>query len=224
MGLSHSPSIVTNGLINYVDAANFRCYSGTGVTAFDAINNTALSMNGGIGYSSAKLGAFSFATNTNQYIILPTIDTNESFTFNFWNRRNATGAIQNLLHGIDNSGVTYFQLRYDSTNYVQLVKSSNFNIGSFTNYTAPANTDIYLSVVYSKPAALYYLYINGVYQGSVSYITTTFLTTRPVLGSGYAFSENCNGLIYNFSYYNRVLTGAEILQNYNATKTRFGLS
>ncbi len=191
MGLSHSPSIVTNGLINYVDAANFRCYSGTGVTAFDAIKNTALSMVGGIGYSSAKLGSFVF-DNTSRYIILPTIDTNESCTFSFWNRRNATGAIQNLLHGIEGVAQNYFQIRYDTTNYVQLVKSGVFNIGSFTNYTAPANTDIYLTVVYSKPAALYYLYINGVYQGSVSYISTSFVTTRPVLGSGYAFAENFN--------------------------------
>ena len=223
MGLSHSPSVVSNGLINYVDAANSRSYAGTGITAFDAINNTALSMVGGIGYSSTKLGAFVF-DNTGRYIILPTIDTNESSTFSFWNRRNATGAIQNLLHGIDSSGQNYFQIRYDSSNYVQLVKSGIFNIGSFTNYTVPANTDIYLTLVYSKPAALYYLYINGVYQGSVSYITTTFVTTRPVIGSGYVFSENFNGLIYSFSYYNRVLTGAEILQNYDATKTRFGLS
>ena len=223
MGLIHSPSVVSNGLINYVDAANSRSYAGTGITAFDAINNTALSMIGGIGYSSAKLGAFVF-DNTGRYIILPTIDTNESSTFSFWNRRNATGAIQNLLHGIDSSGQNYFQIRYDSSNYVQLVKSGIFNIGSFTNYTVPANTDIYLTLVYSKPAALYYLYINGVYQGSVSYITTTFVTTRPVIGSGYVFSENFNGLIYSFSYYNRVLTGAEILQNYDATKTRFGLS
>jgi hypothetical protein len=223
MGLSHSPSIVTNGLINYVDAANSRCYSGTGVTAFDAIKNTALSMVGGIGYSSAKLGSFVF-DNTGRYIILPTIDTNESCTFSFWNRRNATGAIQNLLHGIEGVAQNYFQIRYDTTNYVQLVKSGVFNIGSFTNYTAPANTDIYLTVVYSKPAALYYLYINGVYQGSVSYISTSFVTTRPVLGSGYAFAENFNGLIYSFSYYNRVLTAAEILKNYDATKRRFGLS
>ena len=223
MGLSHSPSIVTNGLINYVDAANFRCYSGTGVTAFDAINNTALSMVGGIGYSSTKLGAFVF-DNTGRYIILPTIDTNESSTFSFWNRRNATNTIQNLLHGIDGSGVNYFQIRYDTSNYVQLVRSGISNIGSFTSYTAPANTDIYLTLVYSKPAALYYLYINGVYQGSVNYSSVTFVTTRQVIGSGYVVTENFNGLIYSFSYYNRVLTGAEILQNYNATKGRFGLS
>jgi len=221
MGIAYNTSIVMDGLVNYVDAPNPRCYSGSGLTAFDIISGTGLSIAGGIGYSTAKQGAFVF-DNTARYIILPTIDTNESCTFSFWNRRNTTGAIQNLLHGIEGVAQNYFQIRYDTTNYVQLVKSGVFNIGSFTNYTAPANTDIYLTLVYSKPAALYYLYINGVYQGSVSYISTSFVTTRPVLGSGYAFAENFNGLIYNFSYYNRVLTAQEIIKNYNATKKRYG--
>lgn len=222
MGLSHSPSIVINGLSLYIDASNSRCYSGTGATALDVTTGASSSIVG-IGFSTAKLGAFSFSNN-NQYIILPTIDTNESFTLNFWNRRNSTGSVHNLLHGIDSSGQNYFQVRYDSSNYVQLVKSGIFNIGSFTSYTSTAGNDVYLTVVYSKPSGFYYLYINGVYQGSVSYSATTFLTTRPVLGSGYSFMEYFNGLIYSFTYYNRVLTGAEIVQNYDATKGRYGLT
>jgi hypothetical protein len=38
-------------------------------------------------------------------------------------------------------------------------------------------------------------------------------------GRGYYF----NGDIANFRFYNRVLTGAEVSQNFQATKTRFGL-
>jgi hypothetical protein len=222
MGLSHSPSIVMNGLSVYIDSGNSRCYSGTGSTAFDVITGISSTMVG-IGFSTAKRGAFSFS-GSSQYVILPTIDTNESFTFNFWNRRNSTGSIHNLLHGLDSSGQTYFQVRYDSSNYVQLVKSGIFNIGSFTSYTSTAGNDVYITVVYSKPSGFYYLYINGAYKGSVSYSSTTFLTTRPVLGSGYLFSENFDGLIYSFTYYNRVLTGAEIVQNYDATKGRYGLT
>jgi hypothetical protein len=33
---------------------------------------------------------------------------------------------------------------------------------------------------------------------------------------------NCN--IYNFKIYNRELSASEVLQNYNAVKSRFGLS
>jgi hypothetical protein len=32
-----------------------------------------------------------------------------------------------------------------------------------------------------------------------------------------------NGNVYNFLMYNRVISSTEILQNYNATKGRFGL-
>jgi len=32
-----------------------------------------------------------------------------------------------------------------------------------------------------------------------------------------------NGKVYSLTIYNRALTAQEILQNYNATKTRYGL-
>ena len=39
MGLDHSPAIVTNGLMVYLDAANRRSYSGSGNTWYDLLGN-----------------------------------------------------------------------------------------------------------------------------------------------------------------------------------------
>ena len=41
---------------------------------------------------------------------------------------------------------------------------------------------------------------------------------------GYSsFQRNFNGQIYSIQVYNRELSPTEVLQNYNALKTRFGL-
>jgi hypothetical protein len=43
------------------------------------------------------------------------------------------------------------------------------------------------------------------------------------IGTNTSTSEQYNGKIFTTMVYNRGLSNAEILQNYNATKTRFGL-
>jgi hypothetical protein len=43
------------------------------------------------------------------------------------------------------------------------------------------------------------------------------------LGSAFGTALFLNGNIATFTVYNRALTSAEILQNYDATKSRFGL-
>ena len=56
MGLGHSPSIVMDGLIASLDAANTRCYSGSGITAYSLIGNANGTFVNGTGYSSANSG------------------------------------------------------------------------------------------------------------------------------------------------------------------------
>ena len=149
------------------------------------------------------------------------IDSNNDLTVSFWNRRLSTGSIHNLLHGVDQSA--YFQVRYNASNAVQLVKSNAADMGSFTGYTSTANNDVYLTVRFTKSSNTYDLYINGSYISSITN-AQTFVTNGPLLGSGYPGSEHFNGYIYSFTYYNRALSSTEILQNYNALKGRYGLS
>jgi hypothetical protein len=41
--------------------------------------------------------------------------------------------------------------------------------------------------------------------------------------TGTTYDGYFNGRIYSYKQYNRVLSAAEVLQNYNATKARFNL-
>jgi hypothetical protein len=70
------------------------------------------------------------------------------------------------------------------------------------------------------------IYQNGILIGtgnvSNSFSTGTLhLAAAPAGGATYA--GYLNGNISNILRYNRALSNSEILQNYNATRTRFGL-
>ena len=80
------------------------------------------------------------------------------------------------------------------------------------------------------------LYINSVVQSKIISFTAgtlsnTFAAGTARLAVGAQIGTNpgntpqgpFNGSMYNIQFYNRVLSATEIRQNYNATKTRFGL-
>jgi hypothetical protein len=67
------------------------------------------------------------------------------------------------------------------------------------------------------------IYINGIAGNS-----WTTLPSGNLSGNIYLGAQNTSGLtsnchIGNFKLYSRALTATEILQNFNMTKTRFGL-
>ena len=64
------------------------------------------------------------------------------------------------------------------------------------------------------------LYLNGT-QEATSVSTTAFTGTGDIQLGRYQTGNNYTGRIAIAQVYNRVLSGAEILQNYNAQKSRF---
>ena len=70
------------------------------------------------------------------------------------------------------------------------------------------------------------LYINGLLKTTISTFTSTIDVSTQPLRIGAAVSVYpgfVNGKIYSVTIYSRELSAAEILQNYNANKSRFGL-
>ena len=67
-------------------------------------------------------------------------------------------------------------------------------------------------------------YINGVALGSYTSRSSVALLAAGAIqiGTGYAGTVDV-GYINSIYCYNRVLSATEVLQNYNTTKTRFGL-
>jgi hypothetical protein len=58
MGIAYNTSIVSDGLVFALDAANSRCYSGSGITV-NALVGIGVTLVNGVGFSSLNTGYFS---------------------------------------------------------------------------------------------------------------------------------------------------------------------
>lgn len=80
----------------------------------------------------------------------------------------------------------------------------------------------HVSVTFAGGACTFY--VNGVSVGTVTSITApTSGTNSAIVGNSTGDANYFDGKIDNLRIYNRSLNGVEILQIYNATKTRYGL-
>jgi hypothetical protein len=217
------PAIVTNGLILNFDAGfNPSITSlptnivGGGYNSYTPIwydlgsggNNGSL-INGPT-FSSADGGSIVF-DGVDDYTSI-TLSPNSSGSICFWYYYNANTA-QRLIMGSGNSmiycggspGVWHWY------NW-----SGNYDFGGSWGNTSQW---LYLCAIYQSTTDNSF-YVNGNLAYSSSSYSITKGTTYNVAGGTYT-PQNCR--FATISTYNRALSAAEILQNFNAQKSRFGL-
>jgi hypothetical protein len=119
-----------------------------------------------------------------------------------------------LMHGVDNNTMRF---------YVN-------NSGTFTfSTTGTLLINTWYNLVGNADSSAVRMYVNGVLSNSSTGISGTIVNNaNSIIGWGIdpRFATGgrfFNGSIANAAVYNRTLSASEILQNYNATKTRFGL-
>ena len=218
MALGHAPSIVTSGLVFYIDAANPRCYPGSGTDLTDTISNIAPTLNGGVGFNTSNYGTFTF-DGSNDYINFGNSNSVKVFngTISAWVKTSSPGG---GFRGIMAKQNAYGLFYSDS-----VLVAYDWGAGGGTRSTGINIADgNWKNVVMTFQSAISNgtrIYLNG---SSVLTTTMTWLNDTQSLYGGAEVSANqyanCSGSI--FSLYNRPLTAAEILQNYNATKKRYG--
>lgn len=215
------PSIVTTNLVMNLDASNPSSYSGSGVNWFDisGSSNNGLLVNSPT-FNSANGGSIVF-DGTDDYVSTSLLATKLEFTIFMWVKLNQTLNIDYLCVD-DGSG--YMGMGFNATNKISMgVFDTSAKIAQSTN---TINTNqIYNFVGTYKANETIKLYINGVLDSQSS---TTLAATG--IGANVAFlkffkngSSYSNGNIYQTLLYSRALTASEILQNFNATKSKFGL-
>ena len=232
------PNIVRHKLITYLDAANTQSYPGSG-TAWNDISG-----NGNNGtlinsptFDSNNLGSFDFsATNDRVHLFDPVGKaSNTSFSVDIWHKRGAqtdkylysetSGSSNNPFWGItshtgsNNSQLRIFARRNNGNGDVNFQPSG-------AGYAIYDNLPHHLVVVY-KSNNLYF-YHDGSSIGSTSWNKGSGYSglTQNTLagwryGSGPTTGGNMNGNIYSVKTYQKALTAAEVLQNYNALKGRY---
>lgn len=222
MSFDNGPKIVTNGLVLALDAADRNSYPGSGTTWTDLSgngNNATLVNNPT--FSSTNGGSIVF-NGTNNYIDTGKTATqlgvyNANYTFDAWvYPTNFTGdrsmfgtdtsAVREGLHLVFRGGVIY------QGHYSADLQAGTGTLNEWNN----------ICYTYIQSSGLASIYKNGILQGSgtiASFIGTTNILIGRSLGGGYFVGNGSN-----YKIYNRALSATEIQQNYNALKTRFGLT
>jgi hypothetical protein len=220
MGLGHSPTIITDGLVFSLDAANPRCYSGSGNTAFGLIGPNGTLVNG-VGFSSANNGSFILNGGSGHYINI----LNNNFIYGTSPR-----TVMSWSKITSNDGSTHASFSYGTAASNQAFFIGVFGLnpfcGAWANDLTAGNTTIsidtwfHTACVYDGTTA--FLYVAGILSTSLPKAWNT-VSNNAFIGRQADSGQYWFGNVSQIQLYNRALSAAEIKQNYNATKRRFGL-
>tara|TARA_Y100000389_G_scaffold17728_1_gene15476 strand:- start:1044 stop:1733 length:690 start_codon:yes stop_codon:yes gene_type:complete len=229
MARVHSPRTVTDGLVLCFDAGNIKSYPGSGTTWTDLSgqSNNATLVNSP-SYSSADGGSLSFDGSNNYANFgsnILTSSTTEISCF-LWVYPVSDGIILSVLA---QSSINSFPFHHSA---IEIGSSGQLRMslwhGSLTNkVTSSLSFNSWNNVGFTYSGTTLSGYLNGSSVG-----TTTFTWSKPPnIYFGIMAEDSTDmgteayghGNVSNFLVYNRSLTVAEISQNYNALKGRYGL-
>ena len=223
-------SIVTSGLVLNLDAGNAASYPGTGTTWTDLSGNgNNATLVNGTSYSSANGGTMVFdgindyaSISDSTYLDLPNNNTME-----FWVNSNQLNNNDIISHRWNGYGAAYNPTY--ASGYVAGKLSIYYNIGGFL---AVSTT--------TTPIIGQWYHLVGTYDGSVMkiYLNGILENTRSVSGNieqneaglsigsydGLPTEYAGNGKISIVRYYHKALSATEVLQNFDATKSRYGFT
>ena len=220
-----SPRIVTSGLVLALDAADKNSYPGTGTNWNDLSGNNYIgTLTNGPTFNSNNRGSIVF-DGVDDYVELNTtniITGTNPFTIECWFNRNYTANGYGELFGNYGPG-------YSSAPYLWFATAGLYINGSvyISNYSTVTLGLHYMSCTRDSSGNTV-VYLDGISKATGVLTTSVggvpnFRIGADTNSAGGAGGEQFNGSIYTVRVYNKVLTATEVLQNYNATKTRFGL-
>jgi hypothetical protein len=219
MGAFGGPDIITDGLVFSVDAGSERSYSGSGTTWTNlGSSGSNVALTNGPVFNAANGGYFEF-DGTDDYAYSPdnSFDITGNVTINSWIRHDGTGSIVgNYMSNSTNFG---YRMRRNGASGSQLwLYASGNSVSGGAIYD-----DIWYMVTGVFSSTGLRAYINGVLVGSNTTAYSSSFGGSFFIGAYAVGSEIFGGDIASAQVYSSALTASEVLQNFNAQKTRFGL-
>ena len=225
---------VTSNLVLYYDPSNSLSYSGSGTVINDLSGNGLDGAMSGITFTTPY---FSYNGTSSQVRVADNVllePENGNWTMEVWVYQ-TNGGNDVVLGKFDNGGlsqdVSYSIRTTNTTYYAQIGSGSGAGATLFvnsTNYVGTLNTWYQLVYVFKNNGTkTLETFVNGASIGSVSHSLSTILnSTNPLyIGSynGGEYSQWFDGRIGITRLYDSALTSSEVLQNYNADKSKYGL-
>ena len=229
MGVGYNTSVVRDGLVLYLDAANPKSYPGSGATWFDVSgNNNNFNLINSPTYN--ELGLISF-NGTNQYANIGSSTTlnlspTNNRTIEVWARVNTTGLMGGLFAGQYGTsgalmvmGTGKFLWRWDDSSTSDIYQSQKqLSAGEWFQVVIVLRNSYYASY-----------YVNG--ELDRSEFRTTDIASSSV--ANWSIARQNRDFSGNFYYlhcdvsiarqYSRMLSAEEIKLNFEATRGRYGI-
>jgi hypothetical protein len=230
MAFNYSPKIVTDGLVLYLDAANTKSYISGSATWMDiSRTNTNGTLTNGPTFDTGSGGSIVFdGVNDHVQLSGSNLSLNQMTisSWNFSSNYTRDGFIfEKTTNGLVNTQYSLFYNGSNNTTYYRTYGLSTIDLTVNTT-TAGIVNNRWNNIIATWDGTNKRIYVNGTVVATSTNLTGTVTqnNTGPAFigifgGGGYPFS----GRIAQTQIYTRALTNQEILQNYNATKTRFGL-
>ena len=222
-----SENIVTDGLIFRVDAGDSSSYSGTGTTWTDVVNGNNGTILNGTAYNSAEGGYFDFdGVDDKVDFGQPAILESFPMSIDVWFYSANAG------DGIITKGITRqlpslrdWDLFGNGSNLIFAVSTgSAYNIILSDTYPS-LNAWHHLSVSWDGTTATNgaKMYLDGALFAQGTSSSTVFATAHNIFAGGNRTGYYLDGRISMIKMYDKVLSAAEALQNFDASKARYGL-
>ena len=221
MGFYRGPNIVTDGLVLALDAGSERSYSGSGTSWSNLVSSN---------YNGTLNNGTTFSTDNGGCMVFDGIDDYVGFT-----PSNSPG-INNVIsisawvncsnvatpNNIVSKNGPYFMRIVNSRVRFNMLTTNGW---SFINGTTVLSSNVWYNFAMVYDGATFKGYINGVQEFSIA--KTGNVTSNGTLKIGYTTGGESAPFVGKiasvFIAYNHALTVAEVLQNFNAQKSRFGL-
>lgn len=240
--LVHNPRIVTEGLQLLLDAGDRNSYPGAGNTWYDLIselvfipdNNTPVFNTTGISYVDFEASSAP-GDNLKSTTGISGMNIQNEYTRMAWFNYESSDAnfkpiIGNSIGNNIDMGLTIRGSRLHFRQYVNTYTNGTTSGDYGVDGTAiiTAGTWNHAAIVVNRSTQSLKFYLNGVLDKSTTINLIGISNSNIVMIGGpdvdaYSGDRMFDGKVAIAMHYNRELSASEILQNYSATKTRFGL-
>ena len=229
MAGASGPDLVQNGLVLALDAADKNSYVGSGTTWRDLSGNSnngtlinSPTFSGGNGGNFSFDGADDYVESNSQL----GISGATSRSFECWTYI-SSNLSKNVMGCGGNGSLNLFDtIIWYTSPYLQVI-GHYYGGDADTISTLPARNTLNINqwnhIIHLYDGTNVSLYTNSVLSNSKAFTLNTTNTTLLIGAGKYTGYNYFSGKVALGRIYNRALSASEILQNYNATKTRFGL-
>jgi hypothetical protein len=230
--------IVTDGLVFFMDPANLVSYTNTSNIAYSLIGGYNASLESGTTFSTIHSGVFDL-DGTDDFIQMPhnnywdsnVFGTATNFTIECWYKPDLFMNWDSMIWKQNPSVAGW----YSSTEGAAIWSDVNGFVAVFASGVASNPAGSFVLIYYATTTLKWYhlcftgdgttlrFYVDGVQRGTALVASRTVAVTTSSNGPSFGRRDFMNGQLGNVKFYTRHLSDSEVVQNFNAHRSRFGI-